>query len=429
MAATRSNNTTAGTLIPRSVLFNAALYSFSALVYSIAIFSLEIIRPGKYVFAKGSSWRDIFNYIAICSWPILLFGALILSAVRIGANVRRKRNNKEQAKKEQNQKDRNIKKSNSRPAPPSTRPPGAPPLSATPTPPPPALVTEDPNQSAQSMADSTADAKLKKGKKKRKRSRSAVRVPRGYVSVTRTQRLFASVGFLWVAIGLACTSASAVIVFLGLRDRSTVLATEIGVEGNDTVKEWVIPCVVGGVMAAIYAVLALTTIVKFWRTVTAPERTHRERRARAQARASANGSGAPSRSNSRGISSGGGDLESAVGRMADMDRMLADESDYENDLYPSGKKVQMESRKTPDIHVTAPGLANKIVPSRSGNRFSGTSSLSSWATEPDAATVDSLMTQLKNMGYRNEHQNIAALQAASFDLKRAAEKLANVQQS
>ena len=423
MAATRSSSS-AGTLLPRSVLFNAALYAFSALVYSLAIFSLEVIRPGKYVFASGSSWRDIFNYIAICSWPTLLFGALILIAVRIGANVRRKRNKKEQNRKEQNQKDLKLKKSNSRPAPPSTRPPGAPP-----TPPPPALVPEDPNQSAQSIADSTVDSKLKNGKKKRSRSRSRTRVPKGYVSVIRTQRLFASIGFLWVAIGLACTSASAVIVFLGLRDRSKVLATEIGVEDADTIKEWVIPSIVGGVMAVIYAALSITTIVKFWRTVTAPERTPRERRARARARASANGSGAPTRSDSRGISSGGGDMESAFGRMADMDKMLADESNYEKDSYPTGKKIQMESRKTPDIHVPALGSGNKLVPSRSGNRFSGTSSLSSWATEPDAATVDSLMTQLKNMGYRNEHQNIAALQAASFDLKRAAEKLANVQRN
>lgn len=47
--------------------------------------------------------------------------------------------------------------------------------------------------------------------------------------------------------------------------------------------------------------------------------------------------------------------------------------------------------------------------------------------QPDQRTVDRLMRQLRDMGFRNPHQNLAALQASSFDLERASDKLVNAQ--
>ncbi|CAN8070242.1 unnamed protein product [Agarophyton chilense] len=378
------------TFLPRHILFNAALYTGAALVYTVVIFSLETSRPGEYVFydSDKSKWRSIYNNICIISWPILLFGALILLAVRVGANVRRRRRKRSKKKKKKNRSssknslsDRNTSNNSLEEPrlPPSTTPPAVPlRLESAHRDSTPSLLQDTPSEKGE---EDPPIVRAKSSRKAKRAKSGTFHVPKGYVSVTRTQRLFAAFGFLWVAVGLALTAAAAAIVFVGQRERFRQVATRLGNKQEDW-KTWVIPICTGGILVVLYGTLAITTLTKFFSTLTA--RTSMPTRGTAAS-------------------------EGSVREVEDLDL-----------LYESGKELSDDDRDDANER----SLASVITPAvtSSQNRMIGTMVL---PNSPDQSTIDRLMRQLRDMGFRNPDQNMAALQASSFDLEKASDKLVN----
>eukprot|EP00178_Gracilaria_changii_P022679 TRINITY_DN675_c0_g1_i1.p2 TRINITY_DN675_c0_g1~~TRINITY_DN675_c0_g1_i1.p2 ORF type:complete len:416 (+),score=70.74 TRINITY_DN675_c0_g1_i1:107-1249(+) len=372
------------TLLPRHILFNAALYAGAALVYSVVIFSLETSSPGEYVFfdSDESKWRSIFNNIAIISWPILLFGALIVLAVRVGANVRRRRRKRSKKSRrsastnslsERNVSDRSLQKPR---LPPSTTPPPVP------------LRVESAHKdhSPRMVHDLSGKTDEEdppivraKSSRKAKRTKSASQlVPVGYVSVTRAQRMYAAMGFLWVAVGLAMTAAAAAIVFVGQRERLEQVANSLGSKQEDW-KTWIIPICTGGILVIAFGTLAITTFTKFITTLSArPSKL------------------APTTEASEG----------SVREVEDLDL-----------LYKSGKQEPQDEL----FDTKLPSAPSPAIVSHE----KGMIDTSILQNAPEQSTVDRLMRQLRDMGFKNREQNMAALQASSFDLEKASEKLAN----
>lgn len=379
------------TLLPRPILFNGALYACLALVYTVVIFSLEAARPGQYVFSDShqSKWRTIFNNMAIVSWPVLLFGALILIAVRAGANVRRRR--RKRSKKKKSNRNNSSRRSagtlsnrnNSHNSIPNhTLPPST-------TPPPVALRAESAhrNESVPDLIhtltlnddEENPDLLRVKSSRRVKRSRSETsNVPRGYVSVTRPQRLYAAYGFLWVAIGLAVTAIAAAMVFVGQREHFADVSKVLGSEVPKW-KAWLIPILTSGILIPVFSVLAITTSFKFFSTLTAKYNV-----------------AMPTPAASEG----------SVREVEDIDLLYKadkgiDEDDADEDF------VAPES---PSAHL---GTSTRVIDA------------AILPNVPDQSTIDRLMRQLRDMGFRNPDQNMAALQASSFDLEKASDKLAN----
>ncbi|PXF45938.1 hypothetical protein BWQ96_04299 [Gracilariopsis chorda] len=379
------------TILPRPILFNGALYACLALIYTVVIFSLEAARPGEYVFSDSdeSKWRTVFNNTAIVSWPVLLFGALILIAVRAGANVRRRR--RKRSKRKKSKKKSNSHRSTStlsnrnnsdntipnQPLPPST------------TPPPVALRAESAHrhESAPDLVhtltlnddEENPDLLRVKSSRRVKRSRSETsHVPRGYVSVTRAQRLYAAFGFLWVAVGLAVTAAAAAIVFVGQREHFDDVARILGSE-NPVWKTWVIPLLTSGILIPVFGVLAITTSFKFFSTLTARYTV-----------------AMPTPAASEG----------SVREVEDIDLLYK----MDNEIGEDDVDDDFVAADSPSANL---GEYTRIIDS------------AILPTVPDQSTVDRLMRQLRDMGFRNPDQNMAALQASSFDLEKASEKLAN----
>ena len=245
---------------------------------------------------------------------------------------------------------------------------------------------------AQKVSDQfvdTRDASNTKSRKKRKKSLKK-KVPKGYVSITRTQRIYAAFGFLWVAVGLALTTAAAAVVFVGQRERykNAAVALGNGNEDREDWKAWVFPIFTGLIVAVVYGVLCITTTVKFIRTVVAKGREI--------------DTPTPSASGRSDTRSGPRSEGNSVGALEEVEVIFEEEL-----RYPSAPPIAVvpgEARMKDNLYYGAP------LP-----------------YQPDEQTVKRLMRQLRDMGYRNPHQTLAALQASSFDLERASEKLANSQ--
>lgn len=351
-------------LIPRPVLFNAALYSFSALIYTVTLFSLEAIDPYKYVFDPQTPWRNRFSYLAICSWPILLFGALILIAVRIGSRSRKRSNSKK--KKAKRKAKKRKEKQRNKPLPPSTIPPSQQQPQDLPTYPPPVSTTPLPLQQPPPPPRNNSATTTGSTVKRIRSSRSGRRrsVPRGYVSVTRPQRIFAAFGFLWVAIGLICTSACGGLVFVGQRDRYKLNAQALG--SDDGWKSVLIPLITGGLPLLVYAIMAVSSLFKIYTTFN------------------------------------------AKGRIVETPAASIEDDD----------DIELAKADAFDVDVVFETPEGYPTPGENRTEFGNT---------PDNRTVERLMQQLRDMGFRNPHQNMAALQASSFDLEMASVKLANAQ--
>lgn len=213
-----------------------------------------------------------------------------------------------------------------------------------------------------------------------KRSRScASYVPAGYVSVTRVQKLFAAFGFLWVCVGLAAVATSAAIVFVGQRDRYENLANVLGFESVDW-KAWVVPICTGGIPLLLFFALSLSTVTKFYSTLTA-----------------------------RGTITVGTPAISEISARdaTNMDILL---ETMEQDT----SKAELDSEDFPELSY--PGAAG----SNSAVLDSATLPI-----VPDEDTISRLMRQLRDMGFTSPEQNIAALQASCFDLEKASDKLLN----
>lgn len=91
-------------------------------------------------------------------------------------------------------------------------------------------------------------------------------VPKGYVSVTRAQKAFAAIGFIWVCTGLLMTTVVAALVFFGRREQLLQRATKLGGEGGAT--EWIVPIFTGLVFVPLFAALAFGVAMKAWAAVT-----------------------------------------------------------------------------------------------------------------------------------------------------------------
>lgn len=339
-------------LLPRAILFNAAIYALVALLYSVSFFALETSYRGRYVFAaRESTLRDIFNNIAICSWPVLLFGALILIAVRIGARVRKGRRKRDNDSKSSSPTG-SVPNSRSRTPSPASRHHIDPPLTAPP------LQAAEAEQEAPLTDTEAGEGKKSRRKGRRKRKR----VPKGYVSLTRSQRLFAAAGFLWVSIGLALTATAAVFVFLGMRERSKDAAVTLGVE-RTAWKDWVIPIVCGMLVAVVLSFLALTTLIKVFTTLTAK----------------------PKKSRSSGEQSD--DVEEAEDAE---EPFISDDELGDVPMQPGGRsnELQTETRE-----------------------------------RPDQAKIDRLVRQLRDLGFADRRQTIRALELSSYDLELASDLL------
>eukprot|EP00177_Eucheuma_denticulatum_P006829 GFKZ01012422.1.p1 GENE.GFKZ01012422.1~~GFKZ01012422.1.p1 ORF type:complete len:386 (+),score=40.64 GFKZ01012422.1:131-1159(+) len=336
------------TLLPRPALFNTALYALPALVYTATLFTLEMLRPFQYVFAPQSPWRDRFAYLAIISWPILVFGALILVAVRIGARARRRSSKRS--------KRTSSGKKLSPPVPPSTAVPRTPPRALLP-------LYNDPSQvtvEAEGMegmvdpepevTDSRRGSMLRRRRRRRRR-----RLPRGYVSVTTAQRLFAGFGFLWVAVGMVSTGGCAVFVFFGQRERNAVDSGLSGVVDEDIWKTIVVPVLTGIVPALVFLGMTIASLFRF-----------------------------------KGVVRAKGKLIST----------------------PMGSEAGDEERSGHvDVQVVFDNAYGPLP------------------VRPDDDIVTVLLDELRRAGFANEHENLAALQAASYDVQVAKEKLANARTS
>lgn len=478
------------TLLPQPVLFNAALYAVVALVYSLAFFIIDNANPGKHVFDKQSDLREKFSLLAICSWPLLLFGAFILLAVRVGANVRRRRRRRRRRNQIQStlssfkrsksatrisrsrsQMDRDpssTRRSSSAPPalprPPSTKPPAlaaptTPPSSSHPTfstPSQPRRVQSDhvalPDQSllpVQARQHSTVNrqysttplpntSNLEKSRNLSKRSNKSTssQVPRGFVSVTRGQKAFSAIGFLLIAVGLFATSAVAALVFQGQRERYFILLNDLGYQ-HDGAKEWAIAIATGGVFAVLFAVLGISACIKFFKAVRPTPSSLEMRTVALGPDAELDAlEGAWSRNNSQP-----NDLYSTTLR-----RKYVDESGDDDDFVErGGRGMDGSESETDDVDqgsdVESVGTAGDgmgIVRVVSTNaEGTGNGAGGDWRQvyemgsflpyQPDQATVERMMRQLRDMGFSNPFQNIAALQASSFDLEIASDKLDNAQ--
>lgn len=414
-------------LLPRPVLFNAALYAAIALVYSVAFFIIDRAGPDKYVFWKASTLRTAFSYVVICSWPILLFGGLILIAVRVGATVHRRRRHRRKKNHDSSKNSEQIpaedgtsvRRSRSRPGagdaldddlsdfPDHRRDavvPPSPTLSPSAVSSPSSTASPSPSPSrgvgAQDVHSDRASSKKKSKKKKVDPSLSTSRsVPTGFVSVTPAQKLYAGIGFAWVAVGLAATSASAALVFFGQRERLRRTISSLGLESGEKWKEWVIPICTGGLFMLLFVLLALSTLSKVILTIMAPP--HKRE----------------SRSN---------ELETEEVTHFERDVIMpgGEEYDLDEDV-EQGVADGGISRGALDHDVL--GMVGESTAGSSSGTWRQFTSERQLPYQPDDQTIDRMMRQLRDMGFTNPHQNIAALQASCFDLEKASDKLSNAQ--
>lgn len=470
------------TLLPQPVLVNGALYAIVALVYSIAFFIIDQTHPGTHVFADNSQYRDPFSSLAICSWPILLFGALILIAVRVGANVRRRRkrrHRKASTSRTTSARSRSHITSGGRrsssappalPRPPSTVPPvlpsTVPPIATLPSVSSPnvdahsiRLTPEPKNKRAQSdhvidgiqghtalvltrasegvriPSVQTSNLAAARIASKRSTKSNSSRVPRGFVSVTRGQKIYAAIGFLWVALGLFATSAVAGLVFVGQRQRNLRLLLDLGEEGKEGLKEWAISISTGGIFSVLFLVLGISACIKF---VNAVRRTPSSLELRTVSLDPDDEleamEGAWSRTNSHPndvvVMMNAGDSSMAL-------------TDYDDDLDLKGGKKDSGSDSddsdalSKDEGVKFESETSASVPTRSDVFAPPPAQPEDWRQvyrngtflpyQPEQQTVERMMRQLRDMGFSNQYQNIVALQASSFDLEIASDKLAAAQ--
>lgn len=285
--------------VARAALFNGVVYAASALLYSVTLFALEAARSGTYVFLPGSKWRNVFNYLAVCSWPVLFFGALMLLAVRVAAGRARKRRSQQRE--------------------------------------------DDPSRVRQLR-------------------------PRGWLAVSRSQRLVTAFGFLWVAAGLVLTAVAAVYIFIGQRDRFRRIAFEEGRPAG--VKSYIMPALSGAIPAVLYILMALSMIVRFVSTASGRDNAMLAKK--------------------------------TVPAENPDEVVLADQ--YQFPL-PAARSSDLHIPPNP---VQSPQLAFAPV-------------------AVEQRVVQQKLQQLKDMGFSNPHQNLAALQAASFDMHVATQKLSNAQ--
>ncbi|KAI0558272.1 Ubiquitin-associated [Gracilaria domingensis] len=217
-----------------------------------------------------------------------------------------------------------------------------------------------------------------KSSRRVKRSKSTFHVPKGFVSVNRPQRLYAAFGFLWVAVGLAMTAAAAAIVFIGQRERFQQVANSLGNQQEDW-KTWIIPICTGGILVLVFGTLAITTFIKFFSTLgTRPSLPLRNTTA----------------------------SEGSVREVEDLDL-----------LYKTGKELPDDDLGDTELPAVPPPAA--IATNK------GVINATALPNAPEQRTIDRLMRQLRDMGFKNPDQNMAALQASSFDLEKASDKLAN----
>lgn len=187
------------------------------------------------------------------------------------------------------------------------------------------------------------------------------KLPRGYVSVTRGQKVFAAFGFLWMGVGLACTCACGVLVFFGQRERYKVNENASAVQDTTIWRKLIIPLITGMLPAVVYAILAITTLTKVFSTLM------------------------------------------TRGKMVDTPASSIQDRDEEQEQDPLEVEVLFDEPTEPEAVVAKAGFA----------------------VEPDEQTVERMLRQLRDMGFNNRHENLAALQASCFDLEIASDKLAN----
>lgn len=460
------------TLFPQPVLTNAALYALVALVYSIAFFIIDQTNPGAHVFAKNAQVRQLFSLLSICSWPILLFGALTLVAVRVGGNVRRRRRRR---RRRGSRSSKSVSRSRSRSmtpngrrcssAPPSLqRPPSTavPSVVTGPVEAPPAAVggqqsfansrTSGEKGSKKGVSVDLGSVKVEsRGEKmrtstpgasrttsKRSGKSSSSHVPRGFVSVTRGQKAFSAIGFFLVTIGLLATAVAAALICYGQRQRNLLRLKDLGYE-QDGVKEWAIALATGGVFTILFAVLSVSVAINFIKAIS---RTPYNLELRTVSLGHDDEldalEGAWIRTNSRP-----GDDFTGLAIVPDSPTPTVDGE--ESICEDGSNKTKAKSGIADSVSVT-PGNANEVAINmhrNSCNTMKATilttpaSQGDDWRDvyrrgaflpyQPDEGTVERMMRQLRDMGFNNPFQNIAALQASSFDLEIASDKLTNAQ--
>lgn len=465
------------TLLPQPVLVNAALYAIVALVYSIAFFIIDQTHPGTHVFAEGSRYRDPFISVAICSWPILLFGALILIGTRVGANVRRRRrrrNRKSTATRTTSARSRSQTTVPGRRS--SSAPPHLPRPTATLSPDLPSTVPpvaklpslSSPNVDAHSIR-LTPEPKNKRAQSDhvidgaqghtalvltrasegiripsvqtsnlpapriRTTKSNCSRVPRGFVSVTKSQKVYAAIGFLWVALGLFATAVTAGLVFVGQRERNKKVLLDLGLEAKEGVKEWAISISTGAIFAVLFVVLAISACIKFLNVVRRAPSSRELRTVSLDPDDELEAmEGAWSRTNSH--------PNDVVVMLAagDSSMALTDDDDLKKaEQRDSGSDSDDSDAVSGDDGVKLESEVSSSMPTRSDVFAPPPSQSQDWRQvyrngtflpyQPDQQTVERMMRQLRDMGFSNPYQNIVALQASSFDLEIASDKLTAAQ--
>lgn len=196
-------------------------------------------------------------------------------------------------------------------------------------------------------------------RKAMRRKRNAL--PRGYVSVTRAQKAFAAFGFLWMAVGLGCTCACGVLVFFGQRERYKVNESASAVQHSTVWRTLIIPLITGVLPAVVFAILSISTLIKFYKTFT------------------------------------------TKGKMVNTPASSMQDRDEER----RGDSLEVE------VLFDEPTEPEAVM------------ARVSYPVQPDEETVERMLRQLRDMGFKNRHENLAALQASCFDLETASDKLAN----
>lgn len=181
------------------------------------------------------------------------------------------------------------------------------------------------------------------------------------MSVTRGQKIFAAFGFLWMAVGLGCTCACGVLVFFGQREWHKVNENASAVQESTVWRTLIIPLMTGVLPAVVFAIFSITTLIKFYTTLT------------------------------------------TKGKMVDTPASSVQDREerYEEDA------VEVE------VLFDEPAEPEAVM------------AKASYPAQPDEQTEERMLRQLRDMGFKNRHENLAALQASCFDLEIASDKLAN----
>lgn len=226
----------------------------------------------------------------------------------------------------------------------------------------------------------------------------------GYVSLPKSVRPFVVFIFFWVAVGLFATATGGAFVFLALRESAI---------GFGALQEWVIPLFTGIVPAVITAWMGLALIISGITAARGKKAPRSSSKRRTEGSTSADGlTTAPAASTTQEMST------SNVGGFA--------ASDVEAGRVPDGTLGGSEdySQATPSSPYAVPHRPPAYSPSFiRGDEYMPQGN----AGEPRRDALEELLAQLNAMGFPNRSQNLAALQAASYDVSMAAQRLVDVQ--